>query len=41
MIDLFDDKQVPAKPAYVMWVEVEGGGWEFESYVTGIQLLAE
>jgi hypothetical protein len=41
VIDLFDDKQVPSKPAYVMWVEVEGGGWEFESFVTGIQLLAE
>ena len=40
-IDLFDDKQAPSKPAYVMWVEVEAGGWEFESFVTGIQLLAE
>jgi hypothetical protein len=40
-LDLFDDKQVQPKPAYVMWVEVEGGGWEFESFVTGIHLLAE
>jgi hypothetical protein len=40
-IDLFDDRQVQPKPAYLMWVEVEGGGWEFESFVTGIQLLAK
>src|SRR5262249_26329275 len=37
-IDLFDDRQVQPRPAYLMWVEVEGGGWEFESLVTGIQL---
>ena len=40
-IDLFDDREVQPKPAYLMWVEVEGGGWEFESFVTGIQLLAQ
>ncbi|HEY3079739.1 MAG TPA: FecR family protein [Chloroflexota bacterium] len=40
-IDLFDDRLVQPRPAYLMWVEVEGGGWEFESFVTGIQILAE
>jgi hypothetical protein len=40
-IDLFDDRAVHPKPAYLMWIEVEGGGWEFESFVTGIQLLAQ
>lgn len=40
-IDLFDVQQVQPRPAHILWIEVEGSGWEFESLVTGVQLLAE
>lgn len=40
-LDLFDERQVLPRPAYLMWIEVEASGWDYESFVTGVQLLAE
>jgi ferric-dicitrate binding protein FerR (iron transport regulator) len=40
-IDLFDDKSVQPRPAQLLSLEVEGSGWDYESFVTGIQLLAQ
>jgi hypothetical protein len=40
-IDLFDERKVSPKPAQLLWIEVESSGWEYEAFVTGIQLLAE
>lgn len=39
-LDLFDEKTIAPRPAHLLWVEVESAGWEFEAFVTGIQLLA-
>jgi hypothetical protein len=41
IIDLFDDKAVHPRPAQLLSVEIEGSGWDYESFVTGIQLLAQ
>jgi hypothetical protein len=40
-LDLFDEKSVSPRPAQLLWLEVESAGWDFEAFVTGIQLLAE
>ena len=40
-VNLFDPEEVSPRPAVLLWVEIEASGWEFESYVTNIQLLAE
>jgi len=40
-IDLFDERKVSPRPAQLLWLEIESSGWEFEAFVTGIQLLAE
>lgn len=40
-VDLFDERQVSPRPAYLLWLEVEGAGWDFESYVTGVRLVAD
>jgi hypothetical protein len=40
-VDLFDEKKVSPKPAQLLWLEIESAGWEYEAFVTGIQLLAE
>jgi FecR protein len=40
-LDLFDEKKVSPRPAQLLWVEIESSGWEYEAFVTGIQLLAE
>lgn len=39
--DLFDPNIAAPRPAYVLWIELEGSGWEFESLVAGVQLIAE
>src|SRR5262245_2859213 len=40
-VDLFDERKVSPKPAQLLWIEIESSGWEYEAFVTGIQLLAE
>lgn len=40
-LDLFDDKAVQPRPAYLIGLEIEGSGWDYESFVTGVQLVAE
>jgi len=39
--DLFNPNQVYPRPAQVLWLELEASGWEYESMVTGIQLIGE
>lgn len=39
-IDLFDDKAVQPRPAQLISLEIEGSGWDYESFVTSIQLIA-
>ena len=41
VIDLFNDREVIPRPAYLLWVEIEAAGWDFESFITGIQLLTD
>jgi len=41
VLDLFDEKAVAPRPAHLLWIEVESAGWDYEAFVTGIQLLAE
>lgn len=40
-LDLFDEKTASPRPAYLLWLEVESSGWDYEAFVTGIQVLAE
>lgn len=39
--DLFDPNQVYPRPAHVLWLELEASGWQYESMVTGVQLVGE
>jgi hypothetical protein len=40
-LDLFDEKVASPRPAHLLWLEVESSGWDYEAFVTGIQLLAQ
>ena len=40
-VDLFDHIQVNPRPLHILWLEIEASGWEYESYATNIQLVAE
>jgi hypothetical protein len=40
-LDLFDEKTASPRPAHLLWLEVESSGWDYEAFVTGIQVLAE
>jgi hypothetical protein len=39
--DLFDPNRVYPRPAQLLWIEIEASGWQYESMVTGVQLLGE
>ncbi len=40
-VNLFDERTVQPRPAFLLWIEIEASGWEFESRVTEVQILAE
>lgn len=40
-LDLFDPAVVTPRPAYIMTIELLAMGWDFESAVTEVQLIAE
>lgn len=40
-LDLFDPAVMTPRPAYLMTIELLAMGWDFESAVTGVQLIAE
>ena len=39
--DLFDPNRVYPRPAHLVWIEIEGSGWQYESMITGVQILGE
>jgi hypothetical protein len=39
--NLFDPNRVYPRPARLLWVEVEAAGWQYESMVTGVQILGD
>ena len=41
VVDLFNPTEVTPRPAELLWIEIAASGWEYESYVTNVQLLAE
>ncbi|HUE75457.1 MAG TPA: FecR family protein [Chloroflexota bacterium] len=40
-VDLFDPNTVSPRPVHVLWLEIAASGWDYESMVTNIQVLAE
>ena len=38
---LFDPNRVYPRPAHLLWIEIEASGWQYESMVTGVQILGE
>lgn len=40
-LDLFDPTVLSPRPAYLMTIELVGMGWDFESEVANVQLMAE
>ncbi len=40
-IDLYSPQHVYPKPAYLLWIEVQGSGWEYHSAVTDLHIIAK
>ena len=40
-IELFSPQHVFPKPTYLLWVEVQGSGWEYHGAVTDLRIIAE
>lgn len=40
-IELFDPQHVFPRPTYLLWIEVQGSGWEYHGAVTDLRLVAE
>ena len=41
LIELFSPQHVFPQPTYLLWVEVQGSGWEYHGAVTDLRLIAE
>ncbi len=40
-IELFSPQHVFPKPTYLLWIEVQGSGWEYHGAVTNLRVIAE